>query len=134
MHWVFEGFLGRPEICDILGPVAIWSRGAGSEESVIGDLPGSAPRGRPCGVAIADAVVKAGAAGIGHVVRGRSGRCCTFGRDPSSENPRNHAETPRRSTPVKLSHVQTGLFCTWVLLHEGLCAVGPGERGAAMTR
>ena len=134
MHWVFEGFLGRPEICDILGPVAIWSRGAGSEESVIGDVPGSAPRGRPRGVAVADAVVKAGAAGIGHVVRGRSGRCCTFGRDPPSEDPRNHAETPRRSTPVKLSHVQSGPLCTRVLLHEGLCAVGPGERGAAMTR
>ena len=84
---------------------------------MIGDLPGSAPRGRPCGVAIADAVVKAGAAGIGHVVRGRSGRCCTFGRDPSSEDPRNHAETPWRSTPLRSSHVQSGPLCTWEPVH-----------------
>ena len=54
---------------------------------------------------------------------------CTFNRDPPLEDPRNHAETPRRSTPVKLSHVQTGLLCTWVLLHEGLYTVGPGESG-----
>ena len=102
---------------------------------MIGDGPRPVPRGRPRGVVCGRVRgAGAGAAGIGHVVRGRSERCCTFGRDPSSENPRNHAETPRRSTPVKLSHVQTGLLCTWVLLHEGLCAVGPGERGAAMTR
>ena len=55
----------------------------------------------------------AGAVGIGCAVRGRSGRCCTFDRNPPPENPRNHAETPRRSTPVKLSHVQTDLLCTW---------------------
>ena len=80
-----ERFWGTPGIRGIFGPVAIWSRGAGSEESVIGDGPGSAPRGRPRGVAIADAVVKAGAVGIGCAVRGRSERCCTFGRDPSSD-------------------------------------------------
>ena len=55
----------------------------------------------------------AGTVGIGCAVRGRSGRCCTFDRDPPLEDPRNHAETPRRSTLLKSSHVQTGLLCTW---------------------
>ena len=40
-------------------------------------------------------------------------RSCTFDRNPSSEDPRNHAETPRRSTPVKSSHVQNDPLCTW---------------------
>ena len=78
---------------------------------MIGDGPGSAPRGRPRGAAVASAVSGWGPSGSG--VLGRSGRCCTFDRDPPSEDPRNHAETPRRSTPVKLSHVQTDLLCTW---------------------
>ena len=45
--------------------------------------------------------------------RGRSGRCCTFDRDPPPEDPRNHAETSRSSTLVKSSHVQSGSLCTW---------------------
>ena len=45
--------------------------------------------------------------------RGRSGRCCTFDRDPPPEDPRNHAETSRNSTLVKSSHVQSGSLCTW---------------------
>ena len=40
-------------------------------------------------------------------------RSCTFDRNPSSEDPRNHAETPRRSTLVKSSHVQSDPLCTW---------------------
>ena len=57
--------------------------------------------------------VGAGAVGIGCAVRGRSGRCCTFDRDPPLEDPQNHAETSRRSTLLKFSHVQTDLLCTW---------------------
>ena len=30
---------------------------------------------------------------------------------------RNHAETPRHSTPLKLSHVQSRSFCTWEPVH-----------------
>ena len=44
---------------------------------------------------------------------GPVGRCCTFDRDPLSEDPRDHAETPQRSTALKSSHVQTGPLCTW---------------------
>ena len=44
---------------------------------------------------------------------GPVGRCCTFDRDPLSEDPRDYAETPRRSTTLKSSHVQAGPLCTW---------------------
>ena len=44
---------------------------------------------------------------------GGSRRCCTFDRDRLAMDRRNHAETPRRSTPLKLSHVQSRSFCTW---------------------
>ena len=40
-------------------------------------------------------------------------RSCTFDRDLSSEDLRNHAETSQRSTPVKSSHVQGDPLCTW---------------------
>lgn len=44
---------------------------------------------------------------------GPVGRYCTFYRDPLSEDPRDYAEIPRRSTALKSSHVQTGPLCTW---------------------
>ena len=44
---------------------------------------------------------------------GPVGRCRTFDRDPLSEDPRDYAETPRCSTALKSSHVQTGPLCTW---------------------
>ena len=71
---------------------------------------------------------RAGPAGSGRSVRAvpglarlgpgvRSGdwlkRSCTFDQDLSSEDPRNHAETSQRSTPVKSSHVQSDPLCTW---------------------
>ena len=63
-------------------------------------------------------VVAAGS-GVGSSPSGMGGpgRCCTFDRSRLSENPRNHAETSRRSTPVKSSHVQSGPFCTWEPIH-----------------
>ena len=94
-HFLPEGFWGGLGVAVSSSWSSIGSRGVGFEGSIeIGNGPGSAPRGRPCGVAVADAVVKAGAIGIGCAVRGRSGRCCTFDRDPPSKDPRNHAETP----------------------------------------
>ena len=57
---------------------------------------------------------------VGCAISGWSGRSCTFDRDPLSEDPRNHAETPRRSTPVRSSHVQTGALCTWESTNERL--------------
>ena len=57
---------------------------------------------------------------VGCAVSDWSGRSCTFDRDPLSEDPRNHAETPRRSTPVRSSHVQTGALCTWESANERL--------------
>ena len=55
---------------------------------------------------------------VGCAISGWSGRSCTFDRDPLSEDPRNHAETPRRSTPLKSSHAQTGALCTWDSTNE----------------
>ena len=70
-----------------------------------------------------DALVAAGAAhrvvaagsGVGSSPSGMGGlgRCCTFDRNRLAEDRRNHAETPRRSTPLKSSHVQSGPLCTW---------------------
>ena len=54
-----------------------------------------------------------GAAGPRCAVSEGSGRCCTFDRDRPATDRRNHAETPRRSTPLKSSHVQRGPLCTW---------------------
>ena len=54
----------------------------------------------------------------GCTVPGRSEPNCTFDRDPLSEDPRNHAETSRCSTPVKSSHAQTGALCTWDSTNE----------------
>ena len=48
---------------------------------------------------------------------GGSRRCCTFDRDRLAIDRRNHAETPRHSTPLKLSHVQSRSFCTWEPVH-----------------
>ena len=48
---------------------------------------------------------------------GGSRRCCTFDRDRLAIDRRNHAETPRHSTPLKLSHVQNRSFCTWEPAH-----------------
>ena len=52
-------------------------------------------------------------------IRGAGGsrRCCTFDRDRLAMDRRNHAETPRRSTPLKLSYVQSRSFCTWEPVH-----------------
>ena len=49
--------------------------------------------------------------------RGNDGRCCTFDRDRPATDRRNHAETLRRSTPLKSSHVQRGPLCTWEPAH-----------------
>ena len=53
------------------------------------------------------------AAGPGCAASGRPGRCCTFDRDRPAADRRNHAETPRCSTPLESSHVQRGPLCTW---------------------
>ena len=58
-----------------------------------------------------------GAAGVGCAASGRWRRCCTFDRDRLAMDRRNHAETPRHSTPLKLSHVQSRSFCTWEPVH-----------------
>ena len=65
-----------------------------------------------CGVG-AGPRCRGGAAGPGCAVSGRRRRCCTFDRDRLATDRRNHAETLRRSTPLKSSHVQSGPFCTW---------------------
>ena len=56
----------------------------------------------------ADPVCRGGTVGPGCAVSGGWRRCCTFDRDRPATDRRNHAETPRRSTPLKSSHVQRG--------------------------
>ena len=58
------------------------------------------------------------------------GPCCTFDWNPLSENPRNHAETPRRSTLLKCSHVQSGPFCTW----ESITVTSPIHENRGIAR
>ena len=84
-----------------------------------GRTPGRGFSGEPLGV-----VARAAGSGVSGrrrraqcAVRGRSGRHCTFDRDPPEADRRNHAETPRRSTPLKSSHVQSGPLCTWEPVH-----------------
>ena len=67
------------------------------------------------GRTLSDPMRGAEPSGVRH--RGRSGRCCTFDRDPPPEDPRNHAETSRNSTLMKSSHVQSGSLCTWEPMH-----------------
>ena len=58
------------------------------------------------------------------------GPCCTFDWNPLSENPRNHAETPRRSTLLKCSHVQSGSLCTW----ESITVTSPIHENRGIAR
>ena len=118
---------------DVEGPAGIAATLRDAPRAARGGLRGIGRDRRRAGVSAAGSSVwcygrvrgaGAGAIGIGCAVRGRSGRCCTFDRDPPPEDPRNHAGTPRRSTPVKLSHVQSGPLCTWESVNKKMTIYG----------